>query len=491
VSQETYVMLFDALTGDLLHPEVQVLAGQDTTTLNGPGDITFTLPVEWRNMKSHDGSRMIERRKTIAVARRPNGTVRAAGLVDDPKLSMGDFSVSCGGVSMLASQSGPWEGHQGWYTDIDPVTLFIRIWTQVQSYSNSNLGIKITGDTSSGSSVGYAGSSRWRNANSQVAKYAKQLAAAERKLLARERILAQRAEKVFKKVGLKRVGTITVSDHEPDNPEWKADSTVWVKESTRRAYRWRSGRWVSQSQADTAVRSWISYRGTRDRGKDEVDRIKYRMEPYEELLEKYEDEAREEFSTYFWQDHDMGKVIEALLELGPFEFRERAKVVDGKLQLEIQVGAPKVGVRRPEPHLELGFNVHEHSPVEPEDLYTEVAQFGAGSGSEVLSQQRTWNPKGIVRNVLTDTDSDAHTKALVKAAANKNLAKIKKQVNEGFSALTITHGNACPEGSFEVGDQIRITGDLADGTPIDGWYIVKEATHTWGSNETDIEVEPA
>src|SRR5699024_12876386 len=116
----------------------------------------------------------------------------------------------------------------------------------------------------------------------QLAKYENQLSTDERKLLAHERILAQRAEKVFKKVGLKRVGTITVSDHEPDNPEWKADSTVWVKESTRRAYRWRSGRWVSQSQADTAVRSWIRSRGTRDRGKDEADRSKYRREAYEE-----------------------------------------------------------------------------------------------------------------------------------------------------------------------------------------------------------------
>lgn len=491
MSQETYVMLFDALTGDLLHPEVQVLAGQDTTTLNGPGDITFTLPVEWRNMKSHDGSRMIERRKTIAVARRPNGTVRAAGLVDDPKLSMGDFSVSCGGVSMLASQSGPWEGHQGWYTDIDPVTLFIRIWTQVQSYSNSNLGIKITGDTSSGSSVGHSGSARWRNANNQVNRLKPRLDKAEGHLLNAERVLSNRTERLFKAATLKRVGDVTQQEKEPDNPHYKRDSTIWVNNAWR-AHVWREGQgWVPQSQADDAVYDWRNGVATRDRAKDRVDYLKYRIEPAQELLEKYEDEAREEFSTYFWQDHDMGKVIEALLELGPFEFRERAKVVDGKLQLEIQVGAPKVGVRRPELHLELGFNVHEHSPVEPEDLYTEVAQFGAGSGSEVLSQQRTWNPKGIVRNVLTDTDSDAHTKALVKAAANKNLAKIKKQVNEGFSALTITHGNACPEGSFEVGDQIRITGDLVDGTPIDGWYIVKEATHTWGSNETDIEVEPA
>lgn len=500
MSQETYVMLFDALTGEMLHPEVKVEAGQDTTALNGPGDVTFTVPVELRNEKTHLGGTMLAKREVLAAAVRPNGTVRAAGLIDESSREGDKAVISCGGISMLPGQSGPWEGHQGWYTDIDPVVLFRRIWEQTQSYNNAIKDIRITGDTRSGSSVGYSGSARWRNANNQVNRLKPQLEKLESRLLARERTLEQRKERMFKAAGLKRVGQVHETDdgkNPPDDPEWKADSTLWIRkdqgENGRwgRAYRWRSGRWISQSQADSAVRGYRGYVSTVAMAKDEVDRIKYLMEPYEDLLEEYGDEARQEFSTYFWQDHDMGKVIDSLLEIGNFEFREKARVVGNELRLELEVGAPRVGVRREELHLELGFNVQDHELQEPDELFTEVAQFGAGSGSEVLSEQRTWNPPRVVRNVYTDTDSDAHNRALVRAAANRNLSKIKDLAGDGLGALTITHGDACPEGSFQVGDQLLIVGDLLDGTAIDGWYIVKEATHVWGSNETDIEVEPA
>lgn len=499
-NQETYLMLFDALSGEMIHPEVQVLSGQDTTTLNGPGDITFTLPVSWKNQVAHTGRPMFGARQTIVAAMRPNGTVRAAGLVDDPRLEGSQFSVSCGGLSMLIGQSGPWEGHQGWYVDMDPVVLFRRIVDQVQSYQNADVGMRVTGDTRSGSSVGYAGSRRWRDANNAINRLKPDLEKWESRLTARERTLAQRKERMFRAAGLRRVGDVHETedgDNPPDDPEWKADSTLWIRKDAGelgrwgRAHRWRNGRWVSQSQADHEVRRWRGYKSTVEAARDEVDRIKYLMEPHEEVLEKYEDEAREEFGIYYWQDHDMSEVVEALTELGPFEFRERAAVNGGELDLELQVGSPRVGVRRPEIHLEIGFNVQEHEPVDPEELYTEVAQFGAGSGSEVLSEQRSWNPDGVVRNVYVDTDKDAHTRSLVRAAANRSLSHIKSLAGEGIGALTITHGDACPEGSFEVGDQVLLVGDLQDGTPVDGWYTIREATHVWGSNETDVEVVAA
>src|SRR5699024_8323661 len=380
MSQETYVMLFDALTREMLHPEVKVEAGQDTTTLNGPGDVTFTVPVELRNEKTHLGGTMLAKREVLAAAVRPNGTVRAAGLIDESS-RVGDKAViSCGGISMLPGQSGPWEGHQGWYADIDPVVLFRRIWEQTQSYNNAIKDIRITGDTRSGSSVGYSGSARWRNANNQVNRLKPRLDKAEGHLLNAERVLSNRTERLFKAATLKRVGDVTQQEKEPDNPHYKRDSTIWVNNAWR-AHVWREGQgWVPQSQADDAVYDWRNGVATSDRAKDRVDYLKYRIEPAQELLEKYEDEAREEFSTYFWQDHDMGKVIEALLPMGPVEFREQAAWVrdeDGndRLDLQLEVGVPRVGVRRPELHLEFGHNVQGEVKQQYGPVYTGIAQF--------------------------------------------------------------------------------------------------------------------
>src|SRR5699024_10690635 len=207
----------------------------------------------------------------------------------------------------------------------------------------------------------------------QYNQYKPQLDKAEGHLVNAERVLSNRIERLFKAATLKRVGDVTQQEKEPDNPHYKRDSTIWVNNAWR-AHVWREGQgWVPQSQADDAVYDWRNGVATRDRAKDRVDYLKYRIEPAQELMDEYEDEARQEFSTYFWQDHDMGKVIDSLLEIGNFEFREKARVVGNELHLELEVGAPRVGVRREELHLELGFNVQDHELQEPDELFTEVA----------------------------------------------------------------------------------------------------------------------
>lgn len=494
------VALVRALTGEVIHPEVEVIAEDDTRRLSAPGSVTLTVPIEWHQRKAPDGSPFFGKRQTLVVVERANGAIRQVGLVDDLQPGVEDLQVSCGGVSMLAGQSGPWEGHQGYYVDMDPVVLFRRIWEQVQAYKNSDLGIRITGDKTSGSSVGSEGSRRYQAARKQYNKYLPSLNTWEGRLLSRERTLSQRKERMFKAAGLKRVGDVKETDDggkPPEDPGWKADSTLWIRKDRGelghwgRAHRWRDGRWVSQSQADSAVRGYRGYVSTVEAAKDEVDRLKYLMAPHKDLMDEYENEAREEYSLYFWQNHDLGDVIEELLPMGPFEFKETARWVDDKntLDLQLQVGVPTVGVRRDEPHLELGFNVQGEPERQYGDAYTEVAQFGAGTGSEVLSEQRSWNPKHVVRNVLVDTDKDAYNRSLTRSAANKLRDLTRDQSGLKFTKLTVSYGKACPEGSFDVGDIIPLTGRMPDGLAVDQLLRVVAMQHTWGADEVVIEVE--
>lgn len=489
------VAFYRPLTGVLLHPEVEAKSGSDTSSLSGPGDITFTVSPDWHDAVAEDEEKVLAKRKTLVVVERANKRIRQVGLVDDLSLGEHELTVSCGGFSMIFGQSGPWEGAQRAHVGTDPVALFRDLVAQVQSYENADLGIRVTGDTASGSSVGYAGSARWQNAEREVQRYKPELEKWESRVLSRERIVSQRQEAMFKAANVKRVGTVTVSDSEPDDPGYKADSTVWVHEASRRAYRFRDGRWVSQSQADAAVKAWLDYQPALQRAKDEVSRLGYLVEPAEALMEEYEAEGREEYGLYFWQNHDLGEVIEDLTELGPFEYREKAAWVtnaDGedRLDLQLEVGAPRVGVRRHELHLELGVNVHDQPVLEHGDLYTGVALFGAGEGSEVLSEQRSWDPAHAVRNILTETDKDAVTKSLTRSAANELLDQVRKDAGVGYTDLVIHHDDAaCPEGSFDVGDELLVLGTLSSGERLDGWVRVLEATHEWGSNTTSIEVE--
>lgn len=479
---------------ELLHPDIEFRNGSDSQELNAPGDITFSVAPEWEDARAEDGEKFFADRKTLVVVEGPDRKIRQVGLVDAPPiLSDNELQVTCGGFSMIAGQSGPWEGHQGYYVTKDPVTLFRDIWKQVQTYKNSNLGVTVTGDTRSGAALGTAGSRRYQNARRNYNRYKPELEKWESRVVARERILHQRMEKMFKAAGVKRVGDVNVTTNEPDDPGYKANSTVWVHESKRRAYRFRNGRWVSQSQADNQVDRWLKYRGTLQRAKDEVDRLTYLAEPAKELMEKYEElhEGREEYSLYFWQNHDMGEVIEELTEIGPFEYREESTWDGITPKLSLRVGSPKLGTRRRELHLEIGFNVLDLPPFEPGELYTGVAMFGAGEGSEVLSQQRDWNPKHAVRRIFTETDKDAYTKQLTRNAANKALKELKKQAVPHITELVITYGPACPRGSFKIGDILFVTGVLQSGRRYDEWVRVVSLSHQWGEDKVTVEVEPA
>src|SRR5699024_969080 len=488
------VALVRALTGEVIHPEVEAISGDDTRGLSRSGDMSFRVSLDWHKHKAADGSYFLDKRKTFVVVERANRTIRQVGLVDDLVPDDGWLQVSCGGFSMLAGQSGPWEGHQGYYVTTDPVVLFRRIWEQVQAYKNADLGIRVTGAERSGSYVGSEGSQRYQEARRQYNQYKPQLDKAEGHLLNAERVLSNRTERLFKAATLKRVGDVTQQEKEPDNPHYKRDSTIWVNNAWR-AHVWREGQgWVPQSQADDAVYDWRNGVATRDRAKDRVDYLKYRIEPAQELMDEYEDEARDEYSLYFWQNHDMGDVIDDLLPMGPFEFREQAAWVrdeDGndRLDLQLEVGVPRVGVRRPELHLEFGHNVQGEVKQQYGPVYTGIAQFGAGTGSEVLSEQRDWNPKHVVRNILTETDKDAYNRALVRNAANKTRDRVQAETGLQFVSLTIYHDKACPEGAFDVGDELLVTGYLQDGHPVNQWVRVLTAKTPWGADETVIEVE--
>lgn len=484
-----HVLLFRPLTGELLHPEVNVKSGSDTRSLNAPGDITFTVPPEWHDATDAAGDKVFGKRQTLVVVERANRTIRNVGLVDDLTLTEDSLDVSCGGYSMVLGQSGPWEGRQGWFMETDPVEVFRMIVDQVQSYADADLGIRVTGDRRSGSMVGYPGSKRWQQAKRALDAARPSFDLWTDRLRKRERAQQRLMEAVFKAVGMRRIGSIAVSDNEPDNPGWAHDSTIWVREETGRAYRWRNGRWVNQSQADAAVKEWQEMVRLAEYAKREVERYQYQIEPLEERLDELEHGQREPYTLYFWQNHDMNQVVQDLTELGPFEYRERATWRGERLDLQLEVGSPRVGVRRDELHLELGVNVQEHPALEHGDVYTGVALFGAGTGSAVLSEQRDLKIKHAVRNVAVETDNDAHTRALVRSAANTLMEDLRKNMGFGFTDLTIHHTEAVPEGSFDVGDQIPITGHLSDGTVHTQWVRVREATTEWGSNKTSVEVE--
>lgn len=490
------VILFRPLTGELLHPDVEWETGSDTQRLNEPGSIDFTLPISWQNeLDSHSRPILGERATLVAVGTgggRNNMQVRQVGLLDDLLPVGTKLHVSAGGLSMQPAQSGPWEGHQGVYESMDVMTLFRRLFEQAQNYANADVGLQVIGDSRTGTPLGDPGSARWRNADRRLAELTREMDRWEARVVARERELAQREERVFRASGLKRVGQIHVTDdgsNPPDDPGYKADSTVWVRVDNKRAYRWQSGKWVARTiEQNQYVAAWLAYRNQPGIAKDEVARLKYLAEPHQQVLEEHEDEARETYGLFFWQNHDLQPVMEELMEMGPIEYRETSTWQGERLVPQIEA-RKKIGVRRDNILLELGVNVLDYPPLDRGETYTGVTVFGAGEGSETLSAQRSWQVRDAVRNIKVEVDKEAHTKSLTRAAAAKLERELKKAAGLGFTNLVVHHGEACPKGSFQVGDEIPVTGVLADETPRTEWVRVLSITRAWGSDQSEIEVE--
>src|SRR5690625_1499123 len=121
------VALVRATTGERLDSEVPVHPGDDTGKVSAPAAINFSVPSEWETKLAHDGSRMIEKGKTLVVVEAANRRIARVGLVDAVDPQANRLVVRAGGFSMTAGMSGPWEGHQGYYSLLDLVTLSRRV----------------------------------------------------------------------------------------------------------------------------------------------------------------------------------------------------------------------------------------------------------------------------------------------------------------------------------------------------------------------------
>src|SRR5690625_3360873 len=123
------VALIRPLSGEVIHPDIRAYtkSGSDTGTLSNPGDISFTVEPGWHGRLAGDDRPYFIERGTLVVVERANKTIRQVGLVDNLTLTETGLDVSCGGFSMIAGQSGPWEGHQGYFVSMDPVALFRRV----------------------------------------------------------------------------------------------------------------------------------------------------------------------------------------------------------------------------------------------------------------------------------------------------------------------------------------------------------------------------
>lgn len=195
------------------------------------------------------------------------------------------------------------------------------------------------------------------------------------------------------------------------------------------------------------------------------------------------------FRLASWTTHNLGKVITDLAKAVPFEYRERSTWVNGGEQVahRLELGYPRLGVRRNDIRFEIGVNVAAVPPREEQEYANEVWMLGAGEGRKRLTASaHLINPTKKLRRVRVETDTDLKSKT---AAANA-ARPILDQLSSGYSldTLVVIDHESAPSGSFECGDEIRIVGD-AGWIQLNHWLRILQISENCQTGVRTLRVE--
>lgn len=472
------------LTDTWLDLEAEAYSIDVTQVLNGPADITVTLPISYLNMKGSDGHRMIGEYETLVIVEDDAGELSVA-LIDSIDVQKDTITVSGAGLSILA-KGIPWMGEAKAYTDADAVHIFRDIWSYILSHPGTQVGLKITGDTSSSGSVGIPPTEAYIKAKKHMDALEKRRTEDAADLARREADLLAATKTLFKAAGLHTVGQVKMQRSAPSQ---KTD-VIWIETDKMNETKvYKKGAWQTVTGVNAQILDWIwkeSYRTNAARGLKET---KAEYAKAKEKLRDLSDEAGEPYPLNWWATHDLSQKISELTEMGPFEFVERARWSGEDLSLSLEVGAPRIGARREELAFELGVNVTEVPTFKQRDPYTDVFMLGAGEGSSTLRIHQTITDSQRVRRVQVITDKDATTKDQVRQASRRAIATHKQDLDFTFDTVVVKdHAWARPS-QYGIGDEIRITGHISSGFYFDRWVRIMEKTATSSSEDITLKVE--
>ena len=174
----------------------------------------------------------------------------------------------------------------------------------------------------------------------------------------------------------------------------------------------------------------------------------------------------------FYETLDLGEMADEMARTAPFDYRERMQYEqDGSVGLFIDIGYPRIGRRRDDLAFQLGVNVTEipSRDLVEEGYATEVVVLGAGEGREKVRGHAPRNRVGGLRRVVAIVDDTIRYDWQAQDRAREEQRR-RSGIRE-ISQLSVTDHEMAPVGSFDVGDEIRIVGDMG-WDQIDAWMRV-------------------
>ncbi|MER5642044.1 hypothetical protein ABT095_34545 [Kitasatospora sp. NPDC002227] len=174
------------------------------------------------------------------------------------------------------------------------------------------------------------------------------------------------------------------------------------------------------------------------------------------------------YATKEWEAPVLAGVVRDMtaVDRGP-EWTERTRWVDGRPQRTVIVGWPRLGSRRTDLSFTSGVNIVAPVPLVLDgDAYAQVVVgLGAGDGSAKIRTVDAVRDSRLRMEYVLDAPGERSRDRL---AARVRTERARRQQAAGPAEITVADHPAAPIGSWQIGDDVRVTiyDQWAD---FDGW----------------------
>lgn len=452
-----------AATGKVLTYDAQGLkAGPITDQLSAVGSLTLTRDASTPVRLAEDGVPLLQEWGSIVTVQEA-GALRFRGIV----IRLRGDSVELASVATyphgIPYQGSPYRG-----AEVDPADIARMVWEHVQSFPDSDLGVTVVGSTPV--RLGSLSTKRREDAEDAYAAAVKTYQD-ENAELKRLRKIVSASRKVYSTLTSERVEKqkllTAAKAKKPKDPAAVADAQAAVNAADNAKATQTAN--INRQQRDVDDQAKVV--AAAKKAKDDANQQK-------RLAAQREQNDGGAYAIVPWEAPDCGQLIDDLAKDGAFDWREEVYWDGDVPATRIVIAYPRLG-RRLEgegaPTFQQGVNIAKAIVPESDgdSFANSVYGIGAGEGSGAI--RRSIDKRdGRLRRVASFQAKNVKSAHNMDVKLRAELAA-RQQPLEVKQITVVEHPNS-PRGSYAVGDDIYVQGDVEHVGPFGLWHRILSIT---------------
>lgn len=458
-----------------------------TDTVNGPGDISGVLPIQYSTRKKSNNQLALSEYGAMLHVER-DGEIIASGIVDQIEIQGDSLSIAAVGWSAYPSEQ-PYEGKKKTYVSTDPARIIKDCWDYLLGFPDALPNVSID-SLNTGTTVGKPEGRNLSNAKTKLNNDKKRLAELEKAVQTANNNMTAKKKAVFKAAKRNSIGEVILQSSTPSGKK-AAKNNIFQNTGTGtnggKVYYHNGTSWIEIKTNVAGIKSAISaYQSSKtsyDNATQKVKDQKAVIKTSEDKVKDLDAEKAEPIVLDWSETDDLQKVINDMVEASGLQYRERSSWDGDDIRYRLQMAKP-LGARRENLHFEIGINVLASPTVNFTEYASGVLLLGAGEGDARIRTSKN-TTTGKLRRVTVQSAPQATTKAKADKEASNYLKNA--QAERSIQNLSVVNHPNAPFGTFSPGDEIRVIGD-AGWVDLDTWVHIKKITYSPDLDTAELEV---